>query len=299
MHGPVIFSITMSTISLFFFSMVMVMVLAQSNDSSYPNCPSYNSCSNINISYPFWRLDNEPTSQFCGYEGFGINCSAINGTVIPNINLGGAPYHIQNINYNTSVVSLVDFDVSNIIHVPNDCPRVRHAIDLGTLPFDFTPSNVNISFHFNCTGYANFSNAIPCLDYGERRASVNVMNSETEDFDWSVYSCDEEVVTAVLREAVYVSDSHQGLDYVRGLRRGFELNWWVVEDCRTCEESKGRCGRNYTTTELMCYCSDGTNQCNKGMYLIIIHSVNPTNNKTKIGFEEDKIHENKHFDLTF
>ncbi|KAI7726984.1 hypothetical protein M8C21_011409 [Ambrosia artemisiifolia] len=254
---------------LFFFSMV----LGQSNNSSYPNCPSYN-CSNINISYPFWKLGSNPTTQFCGYEGFGINCSVVNGTEIPNINLGGAPYHVQNINYDTYIVSLVDFDVSNIIHVPNDCPRVRHVIDFRTLPFNFTQSNVNISFHFNCTGYANFSNAIPCLDYNEKRASVNVMNSETEGFDWSVYSCDEEVVTAVLREAIYVSDLHQGIDYVKGLRRGFELNWRVVEDCRKCEESEGRCGRNNTTAELMCFCYDGTNQCNKaslsgGAYLTL------------------------------
>ncbi|KAI3812639.1 hypothetical protein L1987_17350 [Smallanthus sonchifolius] len=236
------------------------MVLAQSTNSSYPNCPSYN-CSNILITYPFWRLDDESTSQFCGYEGFGINCSAINETELPNINLGGAPYHVQNIYYNTSIISLVDYDVSNIIHVPNDCPRVRHAIDLGALPFNFLPSNVNISFHFNCTGYPSFANAIPCLYYNESRASVNVMSSETESFDWSVYSCEEEVVTTVLREAIYVSESHQGIDYVRGLRRGFELNWWSVEDCRKCEESKGRCGRNNGTTELMCFCSDGTNQC--------------------------------------
>ncbi|KAI3713670.1 hypothetical protein L1987_72253 [Smallanthus sonchifolius] len=236
------------------------MVLSQSINSTYPNCPSYN-CSNILITYPFWRLDDESPSHFCGYEGFGINCSAIYDTELPNINLGGDPYHVQNIYYNTSIISLVEYDLSNIIHVPNDCPRVRHAIDLGTLPFNFSTSNVNISFHFNCTGYPSFANAIPCLYYNEYRASVNVVDSETESFDWSVYSCDEEVVTKVLREAIFVSETHQGIDYVRGLRRGFELNWWPVEDCRRCEESNGRCGRSNGTGELMCFCSDGTNQC--------------------------------------
>ncbi|KAK9052897.1 hypothetical protein SSX86_029527 [Deinandra increscens subsp. villosa] len=240
----------------FFFSIA----LPQSTNSSYPNCPSYN-CSDITISYPFWRLDRESASQFCGYEGFGINCSAFNGTDLPSINLGGAPYHVQEINYESSIVSLVDYDVSNVIHVPNDCPRVRHGISLGTLPFSFTSSNVNISFHFNCTGYPSFANAIPCLYDNESRASVNVVDSEMEKFDWSVYSCDEEVVTAVLREAVVVAGSDQGLDYVNGLRRGFELNWRALEECRKCEESKGRCGRNYNSSELTCFCSDGTSQC--------------------------------------
>ncbi|KAK1438371.1 hypothetical protein QVD17_04179 [Tagetes erecta] len=238
--------------------------------STYPNCSnSYYNCGNINITYPFWRVDDESTSsgQFCGYEGFGINCSANNNrTELPIINLGSALYFVQNINYNASVLSLVDYDVFNII---NGCPRLRHTIDLGTLPFKFSESNVNISFHFNCTGYPGFDNAIPCLDSGTRRkSSVNVMDSETEKFDWSVYSCDEEVVMAVLREEIYVSGSNdQGIDYVRGLHRGFELKWWVAEDCSKCEESKGRCGRNNyrKTDQLLCFCSDGTrtNQCNK------------------------------------
>ncbi|KAI3735845.1 hypothetical protein L6452_15365 [Arctium lappa] len=239
---------------LFLFFFLFISIAAQSN-STYPNCPSYN-CNGLNISYPFWRMANQITTHLCGYQGFGIQCSNINGTQRPIIAFGGDSYYVQNISYEFSIIHLAIYDVSTIANVGNRCPRVRQCIDLQTLPFDFTPYNVNLSFHFNCTRIPTFATPIPCFELETRKSCVNVVSLQPEDFDWGSYSCDEGVVTTVLE--INVPDLDRlGTEFGGALSRGFELSWRSAEGCGKCEESNGQCGYNRITMEFMCFCSDG------------------------------------------
>ena len=146
--------------------------------------------------------------------------------------------------------------------------RPRPHDDLQSLPLDFSSYNVNLSFHFNCTGVPEFATEIPCLDYGRRKSCVHVMSWEPEDFDWGVYSCGEEVLKTVLN--AYSPDRDMiGMEFGGVLSRGFELRWRRAEDCGPCEESNGQCGYDDITAKLICFCSDGrttTGDCKKGTF---------------------------------
>ncbi|KAJ0434610.1 putative wall-associated receptor kinase, galacturonan-binding domain-containing protein [Helianthus annuus] len=236
-------------------SFFFIALNAESNNSTYPNCPSYR-CGDVNISYPFWKMDSESTSQICGYEGFGIKCSDNGERNISDITLGGESYLVRGIDYVLENIFLADYDVSQVTRVPNNCPRVRHNINLGNLPLNFASYSVNLSFHFNCTGFPSFAMGIPCLDENERKACVHIVNASTEETDWDLYSCTDEVVTTVSKEFVDMFRNLTG-NFSNVLERGFGLRWGPMDDCENCEESGGRCGR-HNGTRFICFCSDGT-----------------------------------------
>ncbi|KAI3818875.1 hypothetical protein L1987_12696 [Smallanthus sonchifolius] len=131
----------MSHLSLLLPFFFIIAQSAESDDSSQPNCPLYK-CGDVAINYTFWKIDSESTAQFCGYPDFGINCTNIDGRIIPEIDL----FHVQRtIKY--SSILLADRDVFSVGPGANDCPRVRHGINLQTLPLSFLEVNVNLSFH--------------------------------------------------------------------------------------------------------------------------------------------------------
>ncbi|KAD7117383.1 hypothetical protein E3N88_04651 [Mikania micrantha] len=250
-----------------FFFFTAIPAAAQSNNQYGNNCPSY-TCGDVNISYPFWKTGSETTNQFCGYQGFGINCTDRN---IPLISFGNDSYYVRRIDSNNNYRSivLIDYDVSSVVPGPPiSCPRVRHNITLGTLPLQFPTSMVNLSFHFNCTGHPSFAIEIPCLFRTERNAYVNVMNDTTEE-EWADYSCADKVVTTVFPETDLIPNLVA--IYGRLLGGGFEMQWEPTDDCERCEDSGGRCGYlNTTSTSFMCFCPDGTikNNC-KGTFLFL------------------------------
>ncbi|KAD7117394.1 hypothetical protein E3N88_04662 [Mikania micrantha] len=197
-----------------FFFFTAVPAVAQSNNQYGNNCPSY-TCGDVNISYPFWKMGTETTNQFCGYQGFGINCSEIGGRNISRIDIGNDSYYVRSITSNNNYRSIVlaDYDVSSVAPgPPNGCPRVRHNISLGTLPLQFPTSMVNISFHFNCTGHPSFAIEIPCLFRTERNARLcdrDYNDSERMFADFSnksLVSCAMEAVVRRVRPGQLVAD---------------------------------------------------------------------------------------------
>lgn len=229
------------------------MAAAQSNDTRYPQCLSY-SCGNISISYPFWKIGSEATNQYCGYPGFGINCYNEGEGFIPSINLGDDSYNITKIIYETNSIVLVDDDVSAAV---DDCLRVRHTIDLDTLPFTFWGRNVNLSFHFNCSGVPPFAREIECLSNVTDKSCVHSVNFEPPNFSWDRYSCDDAVVTTVLD--IFNPSSRLETEFSGALRGGFELRWDTIDidNCEKCENSGGRCGYINITTQFICFCGGG------------------------------------------
>ncbi|KAF5756364.1 putative wall-associated receptor kinase, galacturonan-binding domain-containing protein [Helianthus annuus] len=226
---------------------------AASNDSTYPNCPSYK-CGDVPISYPFWINDSESTTQFCGYQGFGINCSPILNEIVPEIRLGGDSYHVQWIFPESRKISLVDEDVLTVRPGPDRCPRVRHRINLQTLPLNYTSHNVNITFHFGCIECPDFATEIQCF---ERKSCLQIMNNGTDESDWDEFSCTGDVVTTVIRDNINRILPNLSTTFGDALRLGFELEWWRMDDCDKCEESGGRCG-HHNIAGFICFCSDGT-----------------------------------------
>ncbi|KAI3732147.1 hypothetical protein L1987_63345 [Smallanthus sonchifolius] len=234
----------------FFF---IIAISAQYKNSTYPNCPSYD-CGNVTIRYPFWNTDSGSTTQFCGYEG--INCSDNGKQNIPKISFGGDSYYVQSIDYELEIVFLVDYDVSPVSTVRDSCPRVRHSINLGTLPFNFSVFSVNLSFHFDCNGCPSFAMEITCLEQNDRKVCLDVMNNGTDESVWDAYLCDQEVVTTVIGEKMRLVPN-LATGFGRVLEEGFELRSWGVDDCDGCEASDGRCGYR-DSTGFVCFCMDGT-----------------------------------------
>ncbi|PWA48512.1 protein kinase-like domain-containing protein [Artemisia annua] len=256
-------SFALILLSLFFFITTI---------ASAQNClPSY--CSGLTISHPFWKIDNQ-TSQYCGYESLGINCTIISGEERPMMSFGGDSYYVRNLT-NTSI-TLVDYDVSSVSPVQARCPRVKHGIELGRLPLNFSSNNLNLSFHFDCTGVPpHFATVIPCLSNGSKWSCVNVIHPETENHDWGESACEDEVLTTVL-DAV-LSNERLDAGFPRALSTGFELNWQITtDDCAKCEESDGLCGYNNSTASFMCFCSDGTSttsDCKGTTFLIQLFNL--------------------------
>ncbi|KAI3732149.1 hypothetical protein L1987_63348 [Smallanthus sonchifolius] len=228
---------------------------AESYDSTQPNCPLHK-CGDVDINYPFWKIDSESTNQFCGYPGFGINCTTIDERSIPQITFTGDSFHVlRTIKYSSIV--LADRDVFSVGPDPNNCPRVRHGINLQTLPLSFSEVNVNLSFHFSCTGFPSFASEIPCMEKNQKKSFVYIMNtSRPVEPDWDVYSCSQEVVTTVLRENINRFPV-LSTEFGRLLEGGFELKWRRTDDCGRCEDSYGQCGHR-NPTGFICFCRDGT-----------------------------------------
>ncbi|KAJ0448337.1 putative protein kinase RLK-Pelle-WAK-LRK10L-1 family [Helianthus annuus] len=233
---------------------------SQSNNISNHSCPSYK-CGDVPISYPFWINDSESTTQFCGYEGFGINCSTIGDRSIPEITLNGDSFYVLRIIPEYKSVILADRDVSFLPPVPNSCPRLQHGINLETLPLYFTTSNTNLSFNFDCTGCPSLATEIriPCFESNQRKSCVHILSTTTqEEVDWSDYFCSDEVVTTVI-SGEYMPDMFPNISTKLGeiLEKGFELEWSRMDDCEKCEGSRGQCG-HHNKTGFICFCSDGT-----------------------------------------
>nr|GEX15921.1 leaf rust 10 disease-resistance locus receptor-like protein kinase-like 1.2 isoform X1 [Tanacetum cinerariifolium] len=75
---------------LFFF--ITTIAAAETNTSDFQNCLPTD-CHGLKISYPFWNKENQTSTQICGYENLGINCSTIDGQVRPMMYFGGDSYH--------------------------------------------------------------------------------------------------------------------------------------------------------------------------------------------------------------
>ncbi|XP_004235780.1 LEAF RUST 10 DISEASE-RESISTANCEUS RECEPTOR-LIKE PROTEIN KINASE-like 1.2 isoform X2 [Solanum lycopersicum] len=231
-------------VSLFF---SFVRSSAKNDSSSYAFCPK-STCNGVEISYPFWRLDNYNTSapQYCGYPGFGINCSE--NQPLPIIYLPSDAFYVKSIDYKSYSLALVDADVFNV-----KCPRARHNLTLEKLPLKFSDSALKLTFYFNCT--KNPGDALPaeCLKSG---TYFYVGEIEPDDLNWFGI-CEEKVVTTVTKRR-----SFQNNDWIEGfgaaMGEGFVLDWRSASECGQCEKSEGRCGYNNSTHNLLCYCKDGT-----------------------------------------
>ncbi|KAL3375294.1 hypothetical protein AABB24_006668 [Solanum stoloniferum] len=236
----------------FFVSLFFSFVRSSANNdtSSYAFCPK-STCNGVEISYPFWRLDNYNASapQYCGYPGFGINCSK--NQPLPIIYLPGDAFYVKSIDYKSYSLALVDADVFN-----ETCPRARHNLTLEKLPFKFSDSALELTFYFDCTEPLPDSLPAECLKSSGNRTYFYVGETEPDDLNWFGI-CEEKVVATVKERRRF-----QNNDWIRGfgaaMGEGFVLDWWSASECGQCEESDGRCGYNNSTHNLLCYCRDGT-----------------------------------------
>ncbi|XP_073003279.1 LEAF RUST 10 DISEASE-RESISTANCEUS RECEPTOR-LIKE PROTEIN KINASE-like 1.2 isoform X2 [Typha latifolia] len=231
------------------------------------SCAPYR-CGNVSISYPFY-LSEAPTipPQYCGFPGMGVFCD--NGRT-PILLTQSGNYTITNIDYGNRTVFLADTDVYNARN--SSCLRVQHNLTFFSNSWlEYTPSDAYLAFFFNCSPTILNAEPIGCLSGNQCKAFVFPTNASELEYgpDWA-HTCLEIVVAPVLdKDPITVSNLMNG--YGELLKSGFQLTWpeQGSDDCKSCEQSGGRCGFNQTSTTYWvpsCFCSDGLHPhvCGKG-----------------------------------
>ncbi|KAL6182854.1 hypothetical protein ACLB2K_044266 [Fragaria x ananassa] len=213
--------------------------------------------------------DSTADDQYCGYPGFGLKCSDSGEPILglPN----NDSYFVKHIYFTLSTITLVDIDI-----VDQTCPRATHSMSVGTLPFDYSPLDVNLSFYFNCTSFPDpiLVPPITCWGiYSTKKSYVFKEGEEPDGFDWSK-NCEENVVVTVKETEINRSIAINELSGAFGvaMNKGFVLNWTMAKECVSCETNGGFCGYNNTAREVLCFCKDGHGSigtpsnglCNKG-----------------------------------
>ncbi|PRQ16598.1 putative glycerophosphodiester phosphodiesterase [Rosa chinensis] len=221
------------------------------------NCPIYNCGKDLKFHYPFWKIEDSTAGQYCGYPGFGLNCSESGEPILSLPN--NDSYHVKDINFIDSTITLVDIDVFD-----QQCPRARHSISVGTLPLDYSPLDVNLSFYFNCTSFPDpVVPPIICLGiWGTKMSYVFTEGEQSDGFEWSE-SCEENVVVTVMKSKKLYIDKLIGA-FGGLMNQGFVLNWTTAKECASCESGGGLCGYNPTKAdEFLCFCKYSDGLCEK------------------------------------
>ncbi|XP_059639405.1 LEAF RUST 10 DISEASE-RESISTANCE LOCUS RECEPTOR-LIKE PROTEIN KINASE-like 2.1 isoform X3 [Cornus florida] len=256
-------------------------------------------CGDVNISYPFWKIDGIATDH-CGYLGLGIRCSSEKAVLHLH---NDTAYHVQRINYDNNTINLVD---SSVTTDPNPTyPReLQNLILDSTVPLFHSQLDLDLSFYFNCEIHSLDTGHLPCCGWGGNKSYVFVAGKEPDGVDWRD-DCKHKVVTKVLKSEINESDLING--YVEAINKGFVLDWGNARECRTCKESRALCG--YANNELSCFCSDGPTKrelCKKGvvsggigmllMSIIICYTRSKTYSYRSIIFWRKQINDNRNFE---
>ncbi|XP_060172681.1 LEAF RUST 10 DISEASE-RESISTANCE LOCUS RECEPTOR-LIKE PROTEIN KINASE-like 1.2 isoform X1 [Lycium barbarum] len=219
---------------------------SRANDTSFANCPSSTCKNGLEISYPFWRLDshNPPSSQYCGYPGFGIFCSEKDRI----LHISEDSFYVKEINYSNHSLTLVDIDALD----SRGCPRVHHNLTIDDdLPLVYSELDMNLTFYYNCTGsLPDPTRTLDCLTSGGNKSYLHVEDYEPEDLNW-YRTCEKKVVVPVTKGG-WTGELGAAMD------EGFVLHWENATVCGQCEASDGRCGYDNLTQESLCFCNDGT-----------------------------------------
>ncbi|CAH9143939.1 unnamed protein product, partial [Cuscuta epithymum] len=218
-----------------------------------PSTTSRSCKRNLNISYPFWRADDE--GQICGYPGFSIDCSNADPDY-PRIAISGGAFLVKNINYGDHSIALADADA---ITSGGDCPRPRQNLNFsgGTLPpFVYNYSiDVAIVFYANCTNSLDGGTPYPCSIDDERSSYWSVGPTL---LGWRG-NCEGALQTAVMGRPGEIGARLNGSSsssWAKAVSEGFVLNWDAKgENCTACERSEGRCGLETDSGDFFCVCN--------------------------------------------
>ncbi|KAK4726714.1 hypothetical protein R3W88_031631 [Solanum pinnatisectum] len=250
---------------LFFISLLILFIINSSiaeNTKPFGYCPSSVCDNGLNISYPFWRLDyyNSTSPQYCGYPGFGINCSQSNSILY----ISDDSFNVTKINYNNLSLTLVDIDA--VDH--RGCPRVNHNLTLNhKFPLEYSEHDLYLNFYYNCTvSFPDSADRLDCLSSGGNNSYFYVGDYEPIDLKWYGI-CEKKVVVPVMDGGLI-----RGVGAAIG--EGFVLDWQISKECGKCEASQGRCGYDNSTHESLCFCNDGTikfDTCEGTQFLTHLH----------------------------
>ncbi|KAL7090969.1 hypothetical protein ACP275_12G076100 [Erythranthe tilingii] len=210
-----------------------------------------------NISFPFYIPGRQ--ESFCGYPGFALNCSENGSPVLrlPDQN----EYVVEDIFYTNQSLHVYNALVPRSVAGSSCLPRIRNT----TLPqsqFDYASSTSSLRLFSNCTKPLPeelLRYSISCDGSEDGKYWELALYERNDDRDRNLTNiiameiCQENVVTPV--GLWNTNSNNEMVNLAEVLRKGFLLNW-IAGNCRTCQESGGRCGFDDTSYHFRCYCPD-------------------------------------------
>ncbi|KAF3615335.1 putative receptor-like protein kinase [Capsicum annuum] len=199
------------------------------------------------ISFPFYVKDVQ--ESYCGYPGFGLNCSEQG---YPVVHIAGNEYIVEDISYQDHTFQLKNSVFNSSIM--NGCVSEIKNVSLDNRPYRFVNES-RIYLLSNCNGSISGELLKYRIGFGCGEENGNddwglAMFDEDESFESALQVCKNHVMVPVEMRG----NEENGQDYLFLLRRGFRLSW-TSSNCSECAESGGRCGFDVTSYQFRCFCT--------------------------------------------
>ncbi|KAH0671082.1 hypothetical protein KY289_025575 [Solanum tuberosum] len=201
------------------------------------------------ISFPFYIEDVQ--ESYCGYPGFGLNCSEQG---FPVVHIAGNEYVVEDIRYQDHTFQLKNSVFNSSVR--NGCVSDIKNVSLDNRPFKFIKES-KIYLLSECNGSISENLSKHMIRFGCGGENGNdwgyAMLADDENFESALQVCEKHVMAPV--EMLGDEGSNRDVDYLGILRRGFRLNW-TAANCSECAESRGHCGFDVINYQFKCFCTD-------------------------------------------
>ncbi|KAH0764683.1 hypothetical protein KY285_000554 [Solanum tuberosum] len=234
-------SVSVLVVAILFFTLTDDTLSIYLNSSA---CVTQNCGDGVNISYPFWIPEKQPS--YCGLPAYNVTCNKHK----PFVHISEEEFIIKEVYYTNYSILLAKADVFD---EENKCPVPRHNFSTRGTPFSLGPNTADLFFFYDCTQpYERETYAVNCAPNATTH-SFAVFNPELlEHYNYSIESCQDPVYALLETDSI---DRLLKMNYTQVLQKGFFLQW-DGSNCRDCHNSGGRCGTQ--SNEFMCICKDQT-----------------------------------------
>ncbi|CAN4121787.1 unnamed protein product [Withania somnifera] len=238
------------SLNLYVFCFILQIDRCFAVDSQFVACNRPINCRHgPRISFPFYIEDVQ--ESYCGYPGFGLNCSEQG---YPVVHIAGNEYIVEDISYQDHTFQLKNSVFNS--SMSNGCVSEIKNVSLDNRPFRFVNES-RIYLLSKCNGSISEGLLKSRIDFGCGEENGNdwglAMFAEDESFESVLQVCKNHVMVPV--EVRGDEGSNRVPDYQVLLRRGFRLSW-IASNCSECAESGGRCGFDVIDYQFKCYCTD-------------------------------------------
>ncbi|XP_055809497.1 uncharacterized protein LOC129879391 [Solanum dulcamara] len=242
--------ILIALLNLYVFCFILQIDKCFAVDPQFVACNNPINCRNgPRISFPFYIQEEQ--ESYCGYPGFGLNCSEQG---FPVVHIAGNEYIVEDISYQDHI-----FQIKNSVFnstTSNGCVSYIKNVSLDHGTFKFVNES-RIYLLSKCNGSISENLLKHKIGFGCGEENGNdwalAMFAEDESFESALQVCKHHVIAPV--EMLGDEGSNRDLDYQVLLRRGFRLSW-TSSNCSECAESGGHCGFDIINYQFKCFCTD-------------------------------------------
>ncbi|KAH0708964.1 hypothetical protein KY284_010391 [Solanum tuberosum] len=220
-------SVSVLVVAILFFTLTDDTLSIYLNSSA---CVTQNCGDGVNISYPFWIPEKQPS--YCGLPTYDVTCNKHK----PFVHISGEEFIIKEVYYTNYSILLAKADVFD---EENKCPVPRHNFSTRGTPFSLGPNTADLFFFYDCTlPYERETYDVNCARNATHHSFAVFHTELLEHYNYSVESCQDPVYALVETDSI---DRLLKMNYSQVLQKGFFLQW-DGSNCRDCRKSGGRCG---------------------------------------------------------